>query len=410
MSNQVINTIILSAILAAAAGGGYYVTERVQPVELEAIEADIVALENRDAEVESLLLQETVASEEAATTLARWNARYKVLPAALSSADVVSYLNALSAQGFHRFDLSLVGVTPGATASSYTYQITGEAYFESLFGFIWHLENSRALYRVRDLSIEKSVVNVGVRQATLGREADAGRPVVLASFSMTVDAYFSTDRDVSAPEGVIDPPPEAFPARRAAVNPFFPFVLEALPPNVDDLIEIDSDVLVSVIGGAAVFERNGELRQLYAGDRVYLGRIANVDPQRATVTIDLNQGGIRERVTLDLETEPRYRQFFDRTPSSLSEVTPGPTIGTAPPAPGTAEAEEAGLYPDSSPSQQRTGMSTGELEMLRRQQGGASALPPSEQRTSRTVDELNADMRRAEEARRRQVYRPAPIQ
>lgn len=407
MSNQVINTLILSTLLAAAVGGGYYVTKRVQPAELETVQADIEALENRDAEVESLLLQEASASGDAASTLARWNARYKVLPAELSSADVVAYLNALSAQGFHRFDLSLVGVSPGATASSYTYQITGEAYFESLFAFLWHLENSRALYKVRDLSVDKTVITVGATEPALGREASPGRQTVLAAFSMTVDAFFSTDRDVSAPLGAADPPPEAFPARRAAVNPFFPFVLESLPANVDDLIEIDSDPLVSVVGGTAVFERGSELRQLRAGDRVYLGRISGVDPQRATVTVDLNRGGIRDRIVLDLETEPRYRQFFDRSPPRLGEVQPGPTLDTAPPAPGTPEATEAGLYPGSSPSQIRTGMTTGELEMLQRQRGAAAPLP-SQVRTGRTVDELNSELGQAANAR--PGYTPAPIQ
>ena len=408
MSNQVLNTLILSVFLAAAAGGGYYVTQRVQPVELETIEADIEALENRDAEVESLLLEETAASQEAAVTLARWNARYKVLPSELSSADVVSYLNALSARGFHRFDLSLVGVSPGATASSYTYQVTGEAYFESLFSFIWHVENSRALYKVRDLSIEKAVVTVGAVEEALGREGSPGRDAVLASFSMTVDAFFSTDRDVSAPEGSVDPPPEAFPARRAAVNPFFPFILDALPANTADLVEIDTDALVSVVGSTAVFERGGELRQLQAGDRVYLGRIGSVDPQRATVTVEINRGGIRDRVVLDLQTEPRYRQYFDRTPARLGTVRPGPTLDAPPPAPGTPEADEAGLYPDSSPSQQRTGLSTGELDMLNRARGGAGA-GPSQTPVGRTVDELNALQRRAAAARQR-GYTPAPIQ
>ncbi|MDT0630557.1 hypothetical protein RQM47_13850 [Rubrivirga sp. S365] len=404
MSNQVLNTLILSAFLAVAVGGGYYVTKRVQPAEIDAIEADIEAIENRDAEVESLLLQETAASEEAAATLARWNARYKVLPSSLSSADVVAYLNALSARGFHRFDLSLVGVTPGAAASSYTYQVTGEAYFESLFGFLWHLENSRALYKVRDLSIDKSVVTVGATEESYGREASPGRETVLASFSMTVDAFFSSDRDVSAPEGAVEPPPEAFPARRVAVNPFFPFVLDALPANVDDLVEVGADALVSVVGGAAVFERGGELRQLRAGDRVYLGRIANVDPQEARVTVDLNRGGVRDRVTLELETEPRYRQFFDRAPPRLGEVVPGPTLDEAPPAPGTPEADAAGLYPASSParsspSQERVGVSTGEAEMLRRLRGGA-APAPSQSSRGRTVDELNEMIRQSGGARR----------
>ena len=338
MSADVVNTVILSVLLAAAVGGGYYVTQRVQPAELEAVEADIEAIESRDAHVETLLVEEAAASEAAAATLAQWNTRYKVLPSELTSAEVVSYLNALSARGFHRFDLALSGMDPGPTATAYTYQVTGEAYFESLFAFIWHLENGRGLYRVRDLQVKKEVTTLG--------DAETGRQVVLASFSMAVDAFFSSNRDISAPEGVV-PPPEAFPARRAAVNPFFPFVLETLPPNTDDLVDVDADPLVSVVGGTAVFSRGGQLRQLRAGDRVYLGRVASVDPRVARVTIDLNKGGIRERVELDLETGERYRQHLGGArvaPSTARAVPPGPALQEAPPAPGTPEAVEAGTY------------------------------------------------------------------
>lgn len=340
MSNDVLNTIVLSVLLAATVGGGYYVTHRVQPEELHAIEADIEAIESRDAQVETLMAEEAVASEEAAATLARWNTRYKVLPATLTSSEVVSYLNALSTRGFQRFDLSLSGVVPGPTASTYTYQVTGEAYFESLFAFIWHLENGRGMYRVRDLSIKKEVTTVGET------EDSPGRQVVLASFAMSVDAYFSSDRDISAPEGSIVPPPEAFPARRAAVNPFFPFILETLPANVDDLVEVETDPLVSVVGGMAVFERGGQLRQLRSGDRVYLGRVSSVDPERARVSIDLNKGGIRERVDIDLDTGERYRQHLGgaRLSAPRGSIPAGPALQEAPPAPGTPEAIDAGTY------------------------------------------------------------------
>lgn len=345
MSSDIVNTVILSVLLSAAVGGGYYVTYRVQPEELTTVQADIEAIESRDAQVETLIAEEAVASEEAAATLARWNTRYKVLPATLTSAEVVSYLNALSARGFQRFDLSLSGVTPGPTATTYTYQVSGEAYFESLYAFIWHLENGRGMYRVRDLSVKKEVTTIGAN------EDSPGRQVVLASFSMAVDGYFSSDRDVSAPAGAVAPPPEAFPARRAAVNPFFPYVLETLPPNTDDLVEPETDPLMSIVGGTAVFERAGQLRELRSGDRVYLGRVANVDPARARVTIDFNKGGIRERLDLDLETGERYRQYLDgaRQASPRGTVPAGPALQTAPPAPGTPEAQEAGTYDDVAP-------------------------------------------------------------
>lgn len=341
MSNELINTLLLTVFLAATSGGGYYVTHKQQPAELAEIQKEIEALEAREADLESLMAQEAIASAEAEQTLARWNTRYKMLPTSLESADVVAYLNALSSRGFRRFDLTLSGITPGQEASYYTYQVTGEAYFESLFAFIWHLENSRALYRMRDLSIQKHVTTI----TTPGDEGP-GRQVILAEFAFAVDAFFSTDPTLSAPENSITPPPEAFPARRAAINPFFPFILETLPPNTDDLVEPESDPLVSVIGRMAVFERGGQLRQLRPGDRIYLGRISDVDPRRARVIVDYNRGGIRERVEIDLETGERYRQALG--PQTLSptrgRIPAGPTLDEAPPAPGTPEADSMRTY------------------------------------------------------------------
>ncbi len=354
MSNEALNTLILSVFLAAAVGTGYYVTETQQPAELAKINEDISAIENRSAEVETLLAQESQASEEAALTLQRWNTRYKVLPSELTSADVVQYLNALSTRGFERFDLSLTGLTPGPSASYYTYQVTGQAYFESLYAFVWHLENSRGLYRVRDLTIKKAVTDIPNARTGVPRQA------ILADFSMAVDGYFSGNLDISAPDSAVTPPAAAFPSRRAAVNPFFPYVLDTLPGNTDDLVDIETDNLLSVIGGTAVFSHGEDMRQLRAGDRVYLGRISNVDPQRGRVTVQLNKGGIGERVELDLNTGERYRQHLGGStfvPSSRRiQIPAGPSLETAPPAPGTPEARGTSLYdrPDGVPAPTRS--------------------------------------------------------
>ena len=368
MSNEALNTLILSVFLAAIVGAGYYVTKKQQPAELEKLTTEIEAIENRSAEVETLMREEAVASDEAALTLKRWNTRYKVLPAELTSPDVVAYLNALSARGFARFDYSLSGLTQDNAASYYTYQITGEAYFESLYSFIWFVENNRGLYRIRDLSIRKNVTTTG--------DEGAERQVVLADFSMAVDAFVSTNSDISAPDSAVTVPAAAYPARAPAVNPFFPFIFESLPPNTYDDVDVETDSLISVIGRTAVFMRQGEIRQLRAGDRVYLGRIANVDPSRGRVSANLNKGGIRESVEITLDTGERYRQHLGGTTFApngrTTRVPAGPTLDAAPPAPGTPEARGLTIYtgPDAPPTEQPVFRSRSSAELGR-------GLPPS---------------------------------
>ena len=321
--------------MAAAIGTGYYVTQKVQTAELARLEEEAEAIRLSAAEVETLLIEEAQVSQSAAEALSRWNARYKVLPDKLSSPDVVNYLNALSQSGFRSFDITLGGITPGAEFSVYTYNITGVAFYESLYGFIWNVENGRGLYRLRDIQVDKAVTTIP------NPETDIDRQVVLARFSMSIDAYYGGSRGMSAPDSLVDVPDSVLPPRRPPINPFFPLVFQSLPPNTNDLVDLEEDELISVIGDAAVFSRNGQMRTLRSGDRVYLGRVSHIDPNEARVVIDLNKGGIRERVELDLQTGERYRQALGSV--QLDAVT-GPVLNDAPPAPGTPEARRAGLY------------------------------------------------------------------
>lgn len=337
MSNDVINTLILTAVLALVLGAGFYVTQKQQPAKLDALQAEEEAIVMRAAEVEDLIAEEALVSEEAAEAFRRWNARYKVLPDQLSSPAVVDYLNALSRSGFRAFDITLAGVERHPNYSIYSYTITGLAYFESLYGFIWNVENGRGLYRLRDVTIQRQLTEIP------NPETGVNRQLVLAQFSLAIDAYFAGSQGMSGPDSLIAIPANVLPPRRPALNPFYPLVLEDLPPNTDDLVEVESDALVSVIGDQAVFQRDGELRTLRTGSAVYLGRITTVDPNVGRVVVDLNKGGIRERVELDLQSGERYRQALG--PVQLEAIA-GPVMETPPPAPGTPEARRAGLYQD----------------------------------------------------------------
>ncbi|NNF58895.1 MAG: hypothetical protein HKN04_11720 [Rhodothermaceae bacterium] len=335
MSNDVLNTLIMTVVMALAIGAGFYVTQKVQPAEIERLEQEEEAIRLRQAEVETLMAEESIASVEAAEALQRWNARYKILPDQLTSPDVVDYLNALSRSGFRAFDITLSGVQNRGTFSVYTYNITGMAYYESLYAFIWNVENGRGLYQLHGLSVDKEVTTIP------DRENEVDRQVVLARFAMTMDAYFAGSDGMSAPDSLMEIPASVLPPRRPPVNPFYPLILTDLPNNVDDLVDVEMDGLVSVVGGQAVFVRKGEMRTLRVGDRVFLGHVASVDPNRARVVIALNKGGIRERVELDLQTGERFRQAIG---SVQLENVRGPVMEDAPPAPGTPEARRSGLY------------------------------------------------------------------
>ncbi len=339
MSNDILNTVVLSVVLVLIVGFGVYVTQKKQPERLERLEKEETALRLRKAEVEELLVEKSGSSSRADAALRRWNSRYKVLPATLTSPAVVDYLNALSGgSGFRTFDIALGGTGRNEAFSTLTYNVKGQGRFEALYRFIWHLENGRGLYRVRNLNVEAVVVREENPETNVARRDD------LVEFSMSVNAYFAGADGMSAPDSFVVVPDEVLPAKTLAANPFYPLILDALPPNTDNLVDVEADSLVSLVGPVAVFRDDLGARPLRTGDRVYLGRITHVDPNEARVVAELNKGGIRERVEIHLATGARYRQALGS--ARLAQLNGAlPLVTPAPPAPGTPEARRAAAQP-----------------------------------------------------------------
>lgn len=332
MSTDTLNTIVLATVLVLVMGGGVFITQQKQPEQLERLEQEETALRLRQAEISELLVEEAESSERAAEALRRWNSRYKVLPEHLTSPAVVHYLNALTRHGFSSFDVSLVGVSRSTDFSTLSYNIRGRGYFGALYRFVWNVENGRGLYRVRSLDLKAAVEEDSNTETGIPRRRD------VVDFSMTLDAYFGGADGMSAPDSFVTVPDYVLPAKTPVADPFYPLIFASLPPNTDNLVDVENDSLVSVIGQVAVFRDDLGARPVREGDRVYLGTITRVDPNEAHVVADLNKGGLRERVEIRLATGERYRQAIGTprlSPLNMFDDSP------APPAPGTPEARRA---------------------------------------------------------------------
>ncbi len=314
------NIVVLGACLLLTIGLGGYVTFVRQPAELERVEKAEQLTRLKQDEV-SALLQEAASSEAKANeAVAKWNSRYKIMPASLSSPEIVRYLNDLSADGFKNFDVSLVGINRSSDFSQYSFSVQGRGYYTSLYRFVWDIENNRNFYRIRDLKLDH------IDLVTKDQAVDAERLQVMVSFSFTVDAYFGGPDGMSAEveaafadAGVhlrrgaggssLPPvPSNVLPSRRPAVNPFYPVVLNQLPPNTYGLIDVDESTLIGIADGKAVFSDSKGFRRVGEGDAVYLGRIIEVNPREERVVVRLNRGGIADEVTLELHRGERFKQ------------------------------------------------------------------------------------------------------
>ena len=319
-SKVIYNIVVLVVVWVAVVSAGIYITVVKQPAELERVEKAEKVVKLKQAELASLLTEHASSVEQADAALSKWRARYKVIPGQLSGPEVVGYLNELTKTGFEVFDVTSNGVKSGGDYSYHSYTISGRGYFSELYRIVWELENNRYFYRIPELTL--------VHMDIVTEDPDTGTEElkVMVSFQMEIDAIFGGAEGMSAPLDLAEAeagddlpvlrakselppvPMEVLPEARPALNPFFPLIMDRLPPNTHDFVNVETDQLLSIVGGEAIFMHNGSYRSVPVGGDVYLGQITDIDPVEGRVEARLNKGGIIDAVEVYLQTGQLNRQ------------------------------------------------------------------------------------------------------
>ena len=300
------NALLLFVAWLILTGVGVYLTYFKLPDEIAHYEKLEKLAHMRETEMGSLLAEYSASEERAREVESRWRSRYRYIPASLTTPEVVARLNELSRQGFETFNVQFMGSGQTQSVNYYTFRIEGRGYFYHLYRFVWEIENTPELYRIRNLSLDH--IDLVKADRASGKE----RMMVMVSFNMQLEAYYGGLPDLQVAH-MADSlyrrlPRAVFPEKNPPVNPFYPGILEQLPPNSDNLIDIEKATLVSIVGGRAVFQDASGLRTVGVGENVYLGQITEIDPIEGRVVARLNRGGILDEVELHLETGERYRQ------------------------------------------------------------------------------------------------------
>jgi len=332
MSTKVIyNIIILAVIWVGIIVAGVYVTMFKQPDELERVEKAGKVIRLKQAELASLISEHSLSAEKADNALNKWKARYKVIPPTLSGPEVIGYMNELTDTGFEVFDVSNSGTQNEGDYSFHRFSVSGRGYFSELYRVVWELENNRYFYRIPEVTL--------VHMDIITEDPKTGNEVmqVMVSFQMQIDAIYGAADGMSAPnqqgpaepsgdlpisraKSELPPVPQAIlPSRRPDLNPFFPLILDRLPPNTHGLINIEQAQLISIVAGKAVFQEGSQYRSVGVGEDVYLGQIVEIDPTEGRVEARLNKGGIIDAVELYLQSGEQNRQ-------SLGSIRRAPDI------------------------------------------------------------------------------------
>ncbi len=323
MSSIYQNMIILGLCWLIVTGGGIYVTFFDQPSEMERLEKAEKVARMKQAELAALMAEASETEDRSSEMLTRWNARYKLIPKTLAPEAIIGYLNELTATGFKPFDIVFRDHIEGDEFNTFRFDLSGRGKFARVYNLVWSLENNRQLYRVSDLKLTHFDL------ITRDEDTQVEHLDIVVDFDFKLDVYYGGAAGLSADDEYLagvemggDPiqtptadisqlPDGILPDRKPGRNPFFPLIMENIPPNSHGLLNLEEAKLISIVGGKAVFEWNGDYQSLGVGEDVYLGQLTSIDPQTGIVHARLNKGGIIDEIELSLSMGDSFRQAVE---------------------------------------------------------------------------------------------------
>jgi hypothetical protein len=170
----------------------------------------------------------------------------------------------------------------------YEYKLSGSGDFNEVYKLIYAIEQSKELKKVKSITMANNI--------TTSKE---GIPNFLVSFSMLVDVYFADNNRFSPPtfvENNLNTP--------SIYDVFYPLIRNEIPPNVDNLLDVQGARLLALIPeGAFIADSKGNTYLLWEGQQVYLGYLTKIDYAHNTVSFILNKGGIIDKVDLTLQKD-----------------------------------------------------------------------------------------------------------
>jgi hypothetical protein len=287
MNKKLISTLsVLALLIIILVAGGIYIfvvqrghlSERQEKLaelnknvyDPEELNNRYLDLEKRSAELDSILA----------------NRKFNI-PQNVSSIKFYNFINSIVAD-FPKettVNIEYVRQAPDKEFFFHEYKLTGGGNYNDVYKMIYAIEQSKELKKIGKLSFSNLV------------KTTDEVPLFLVNFELIAQVYFSSDSRFA---------PAEFVENNLATGPiydaFYPLIRNEIPPNVDNLLDVQGGRLLALIPeGAFVADNKGNTYLVWEGEQVYLGYLTKIDYDNNTVSFILNKGGIIEQVTLQLD-------------------------------------------------------------------------------------------------------------
>lgn len=287
MNKKLISTLsVLALLIIILVAGGIYIfvvqqgdlSERQEKlVELNKNVYDPVELENRYQELQRK-------SAELDSILA--NRKFNI-PQNVNSIKFYNFVNDIVGNfpKVTTVNIEYIGQVPDKEFFYHEYKLTGGGNYNDVYKMIYAIEQSKELKKIGTLSFTNLV------------KTDEEVPLFLVNFELIAKVYFANDTRFA---------PAEFVENNLSTGPiydaFYPLIRNEIPPNVDNLLDVQGARLLALIPeGAFVADNKGNTYLVWEGEQVYLGYLTKIDYDNNTVSFILNKGGIIEQVTLQLD-------------------------------------------------------------------------------------------------------------
>lgn len=287
MNKKLISTLsVLALLIIILVAGGIYIfvvqrgdiSKRQEKLdELNKNVYDPVELDNRYKEMERK-------SAELDSILAH---REFNIPQNISSIKFYNFINNIVAN-FPKettVNVEYLRQAPDKEFFFHEYKLTGGGNYNDVYKMIYAIEQSKELKKINKLSLTNLV------------KIDKEVPLFLVNFELIAQVYFSSDNRFAPAEYV-----ENNLGTGPIYDAFYPLIRNEIPPNVDNLLDVQGARLLALIPeGAFVADTKGNTYLVWEGEQVYLGYLTKIDYDNNTVSFILNKGGIIEQVSLQLD-------------------------------------------------------------------------------------------------------------
>jgi len=287
MNKKLISTLsVLALLIIILVAGGIYIfivqrgdiSERQEKLdELNKNVYDPVELDNRYQELERR-------SAELDSILA--NREFNI-PQNISSIKFYTYVNNIVANFPNETTVNVeyLRQAPDKEFFFHEYKLSGSGNYNDVYKMVYAIEQSKELKKINKVSLTNLV------------KTDDEIPLFLVNFELIAQVYYSLDNRFAPAEYV-----ENNLATGPIYDAFYPLIRNEIPPNVDNLLDVQGARLLALIPeGAFVADTKGNTYLVWEGEQVYLGYLTKIDYDNNTVSFILNKGGIIEQVTLQLD-------------------------------------------------------------------------------------------------------------